>query len=162
MCALIKELELELEMVKETPKKNKLMAVHSFTVFPQDMNYAGSLFGGKVMAEMDIAGVKVVRRALYGCGADGCVTASVDRIDFKKPAQLGDLITMTAVIKALGKSSIQVRITVTRESLNGSVVDEEICAANFTFVSVKDKKPYPHGLSFEKLEADYDENKTNN
>ena len=158
MCTFVEDIEIE--MAKVTPKKSKLMAVHSFTVFPQDMNYAGSLFGGKVMAEMDIAGVKVVRRALYGTGADGCVTASVDRIDFKKPAQLGDLITMTAVIKALGKSSVQIRITVTRESLNGDVVDEEICAANFTFVSVKDKKPYPHGLSFEKLEAEEDE--TNN
>ena len=158
MCTFAEDIEIE--MAKITPKKSKLIAVHSFTVFPQDMNYAGSLFGGKVMAEMDIAGVKVVRRALYGTGADGCVTASVDRIDFKKPAQLGDLITMTAVIKALGKSSVQVRITVTRENLNGSVMDEEICAANFTFVSVKDKKPYPHGLSFEKLEAEEDE--TNN
>jgi hypothetical protein len=36
-------------------------------------------------------------------------------------------------------------------------MDEEICAANFTFVSVKDKKPFPHGLSFEKLEAEEDE-----
>lgn len=142
-------------MIKDQIKKNRLTAVHSFTVFPQDMNYAGSLFGGKVMAEMDIAGVKVVRRALYGCGSDGCVTASVDRIDFKRPAQLGDLITMTSEIKALGKSSIQVRIRVDRESLTGFV--EEICAANFTFVAIKDKKPFPHGLTFEKLEDEVDE-----
>jgi acyl-CoA hydrolase len=102
-----------------------------------------------------LAGVKVVRRALYGCGSDGCVTASVDRIDFKRPAQLGDLITMTSEIKALGKSSIQVRIRVDRESLVGFV--EEICAANFTFVAIKDKKPYPHGMTFEKLEAEENE-----
>ena len=106
-------------MIIDKTRKNKLTAVHSFTVFPQDLNYADSLFGGKVMAEMDIAGVKVVRRALYGTGADGCVTASVDRIDFKKPAFLGDLITMVAEIKAIGKSSLQVRITVTRESIMG-------------------------------------------
>lgn len=130
--------------------KNKLTAVHSFTVFPQDLNYADTLFGGKVMAEMDIAGVKVVRRALYGTGADGAVTASVDRIDFKKPAFLGDLITMTAEIKTLGKSSIQVKISVSSESTMGDVQD--ICAANFTFVAMKDKKSFPHGLSFDKLE----------
>jgi len=143
------------EMIKDPTKKNRLTAVHSFTVFPHDMNYAGSLFGGKVMAEMDIAGVKVVRRALYSSGSDGCVTASVDRIDFKKPAQMGDLITMTSEIKALGKSSIQVRIKVDRESDIGFV--EEICSANFTFVAMKDKKPFPHGLSFEKLEREEDE-----
>lgn len=137
-------------MIIDKTRKNKLTAVHSFTVFPQDLNYANSLFGGKVMAEMDIAGVKVVRRALYGTGADGCVTASVDRIDFKKPAVLGDLITMVAEIKALGKSSIQVRITVTRESVTGEV--DDVCAANFTFVAIKDKKPFHHGLSFDSLE----------
>jgi acyl-CoA hydrolase len=130
---------------------NKLTAVHSFTVFPQDLNYADTLFGGKVMAEMDIAGVKVVRRALYGTGAEGAVTASVDKIDFKKPAFLGDLITMVAEIKAIGKSSLQIKITVTRESTMGFI--DEICAANFTFVAMKDKKPFPHGLNFELLET---------
>jgi len=137
-------------MIIDNTQKNKLTAVHSFTVFPQDLNYADTLFGGKVMAEMDIAGVKVVRRALYGTGAEGAVTASVDRIDFKKPAFLGDLITMVAEIKTLGKSSLQIKISVSRESQQGYI--EEICAANFTFVAMKDKKPFPHGLSFEKLE----------
>jgi acyl-CoA hydrolase len=138
-------------MIIDNTQKNKLTAVHSFTVFPQDLNYADTLFGGKVMAEMDIAGVKVVRRALYGTGAEGAVTASVDKIDFKKPAFLGDLITMVAEIKAIGKSSLQIKITVTRESTMGFI--DEICAANFTFVAMKDKKSFPHGLNFELLET---------
>jgi acyl-CoA hydrolase len=138
-------------MIVDKTQKNRLTAVHSFTVFPQDLNYADTLFGGKVMAEMDIAGVKVVRRALYGTGADGAVTACVDRIDFKKPAFLGDLITMIAEIKTLGKSSIQTKISVSRETTMGVI--EDICAANFTFVAMKDKKSFPHGLSFELLES---------
>jgi acyl-CoA hydrolase len=142
-------------MIVDKTQKNKLTAVHSFTVFPQDLNYADTLFGGKVMAEMDIAGVKVVRRALYGTGADGAVTACVDRIDFKKPAFLGDLITMIAEIKTLGKSSIQTKISVSRESTMGVI--EDICAANFTFVAMKNKKSFPHGLSFELLEMKDDE-----
>lgn len=135
--------------MKTFDRANRLVSTHSFTVFPQDLNYSDTLFGGKVMAEMDIAGVKVVRRALYGTGADGCVTASVDRIDFHKPAFLGDLIVMTSEIKSIGKSSVQVRITVNRESTIGEI--EEICAANFTFVAMKDKKPFKHGLTFENL-----------
>lgn len=125
---------------------DKLTAVHSFTVFPSDLNYVGSLFGGKVAMEMDLAGVKVVRRILYGTNADGCVTASVDRIDFKKPAFLGDLITMIAEIKAFGKSSIQVRVKVNRESVTGDI--EDICVANLTFVAIKNKKSFKHGLTF--------------
>ncbi len=142
-------------MIIDRTQKDKLTAVHSFTVFPQDLNYADTLFGGKVMGEMDIAGVKVVRRALYGTGAEGAVTASVDRIDFKKPAFLGDLITMVAEIKTLGKSSIQIKISVSRESQQGFI--EDICAANFTFVAMTNKKPFQHGLSFEKLEIKSDE-----
>jgi acyl-CoA hydrolase len=138
-----------IRMEKTNYNGNKLTATHSFTVFPQDLNYAGSLFGGTVMQHMDLAGVKVVRRALYGTGADGCVTASVDRIDFHKPAFLGDLVIMTSEIKSIGKSSMQVRITVNRESILGVI--EEICAANFTFVAIKEKKSYKHNLSFEKL-----------
>ena len=128
---------------------DKLSSTHSFTVFPQDLNYADTLFGGKVMAEMDVAGVKVVRRAIYDTDCDGAVTASVDKIDFKKPAFLGDLITMKADIKAIGRSSIQVKITVTRESQLGDI--EEICAANFTFVTMKNKKSHAHNLSFDSL-----------
>jgi acyl-CoA hydrolase len=130
-------------------KGEKISAIHSFTVFPQDLNYADTLFGGCVMSHMDVAGVKVVRRAIYETDCDGAVTASVDKIDFNKPAFLGDLITMKADIKALGRSSIQVKITVIRESQTGDI--EEICAANFTFVTMKDKKPHPHNLSFDNL-----------
>ena len=96
---------------------DKLKAVHSFTVMPKDYNYANALFGGKLLYELDYAGVKVVRRALYGTGADGAVTASVERVDFLKPALSGDIVTMTAEIKSFGKSSIQVRVTVLRESV---------------------------------------------
>src|ERR1035437_4222029 len=120
----------------ESYSGSKLKAVHSFTVFPENLNYVGSLFGGKVAEQMDLAGVKVVRRALYDTGADGCVTASYDRIDFQKPGFLGDIITMEAEIKAFGKSSIQVRIKVSREGQKGET--EQICIANMTFVSVKE------------------------
>ena len=129
---------------------DKLIAVHSFTVMPKDYNYANALFGGKLLYELDYAGVKVVRRALYGTGADGAVTASLERVDFVKPAFKGDIITMTAQIKSFGTSSIQVRVTVQRESVAGEV--EKVCASNLTFVAIKDGKPYKHNLSFEKLQ----------
>jgi acyl-CoA thioesterase YciA len=132
-----------------TEKVNKLEAVHSFTVMPKDLNYSDSLFGGKIMYEMDYAGAKVVRRALYGTECDGLVTASAERIDFNRPAFQGDIVTMVATIKSLGRSSIQVRIKVRREGKTGET--EQICAANFTFVSMKDNKSYAHGLCFNDL-----------
>jgi acyl-CoA hydrolase len=134
----------------EKYKGDRLKAIHSFTVMPKDNNYANTLFGGKLMYEMDYAGVKVVRRALYGTGVDGCVTASVERVDFLKPAITGDIITMVAQIKTFGSSSVQVRVTVNRESVDGDI--EMVCASNLTFVAIKDGKPFKHKLNFEELQ----------
>jgi acyl-CoA hydrolase len=141
----------------EKEKIDKLSATHSFTVMPKDCNFnrrSGSqindtLFGGKLMYEMDYAGAKIARRATYDVEIDAIVTASTDKINFERPAFIGDLITMTAVIKALGRSSIQIRIKVKRESLKGEV--EQICSANMTFVTIKNGVPFPHELSFENL-----------
>ena len=145
-------------------KIDKLQAYHSFTVMPKDCNFNkrgnsevnDTLFGGKLMYEMDYAGAKIARRATYGIDIDMIVTASTDRINFEKPAFIGDLITMEATIKAFGRSSIQIRIKVRREDLKGDV--EQICSANMTFVTIKDGKSTPHGLSFENLIKDDNEN----
>jgi len=107
------------------------------------------LFGGKLLYEIDYAGAKIARRATYDVECDTIVTASIDRINFEKPAYIGDIVSMEAEIKSLGKSSIQVRIKVNRESLKGEV--EQICSANMVFVTIKDGKPIKHNLNFEKL-----------
>lgn len=138
-------------------KKNKLItpfnkktlyepapSYHTFTVFPDDLNYAGSLFGGKLLAEMDIAAIKAVRRMLYATRCDGAVTASLDKVDFKAAAKLGDIIELTATIVRLGSSSIDVDVTVKRESEQGW--EEEICQAKFTFVSLRKGKSFPHRM----------------
>jgi acyl-CoA hydrolase len=136
---------------------NKLESVHSFTVMPKDCNFNKNhnngkndiLFGGKLMYEIDYAGAKVARRATYNVDCDMVVTASVDKTNFERPAYLGDIITMTATIKALGTTSIQIRVKVQREGLDGHV--EQICSSNMTFVSIKNGKPVKHNLNFEKL-----------
>lgn len=136
---------------------NKLEAVHSFTVMPKDCNFNRNhengkndiLFGGKLMYEIDYAGATIARRATYDIDCDTVVTASTDRINFERPAFLGDIVTMTATIKALGTSSIQIRVKVKRESLQGYI--EQICSANMTFVAIKDGGPVAHCLNFDRL-----------
>jgi acyl-CoA hydrolase len=126
----------------EIPSDQKA-SLHTFTVFPEDLNYLGSLFGGKLLAEMDVAAVKPVRRILYGSPCDGAVTASMDKVDFKRPAYLGDIIELHASIVNMGRTSIDVAVQVSREDQTGNVAT--ICEAQFTFVSLKDHEPYPHG-----------------
>lgn len=136
---------------------NKLTSTHSFTVMPKDCNFNINvsnnkndiLFGGKLLYEMDYAGAKVVRRATYGVDLDMFVTASVDKINFEKPSFLGDIISMEATIKSLGRSSVGIKVVVSRESLRGET--EQVCSANMTFVTMKNGRSTPHLLNFEKL-----------
>jgi acyl-CoA hydrolase len=140
-------------------KINKLESVHSFTVMPKDCNFnldRGTnrnriLFGGTILFNMDFAGAKVARRACYGIDADMVVTASMDKVNFDKPAYLGDIVTYIATIKALGRSSIHIRVSVKREDDSGNI--EKICSSSMTFVTIKDNKPFKHGLTFNKLEG---------
>ena len=125
-----------------------LKVQHSFTVFPDGLNYFGTLFGGKVLAEMDIAAGKAVRRLLYNTQCDGAATVSIDKVDFKKPGRLVDIIEMEAEITGLGRSSININVVVTKEDETGLV--ENICEAKFTFVSLKNGKPFPHSCTFTK------------
>jgi len=115
---------------------------HSFMVFPEDLNYTGTLFGGKVLAEMDLAAAKACRRLLYKTECDGAVTASLERVDFKAPAHLGDIIELKAQLVGLGKTSLKIQVRVFKETQLGDV--SMICEAQFTFVALKKGKPHPH------------------
>lgn len=126
--------------------KLPLTSVHTFTVFPDDLNFAGTLFGGKVLAEMDIAAVNAARRLLYGLVYDAVVTASISRVDFIAPAHLGDIIEIKSRVVKLGRTYIELVIQVQKEDNNGHFTT--ICEADFTFVVIKDGKPFPHGKVF--------------
>jgi acyl-CoA hydrolase len=117
----------------------------SFIVFPEDMNYAGTLFGGKILAEMDKAAEKAARRILYQTECDGAVTVSLDKVDFISPAFIGDIIELIATIKRLGRTSIEIHVHVSKEDIKGSI--EKICEGTFVFVSLKNGKPFPHNAA---------------
>ena len=137
---------------------SRLESIHSFTVMPKDCNFNLDkstnrnriLFGGTILFNLDFAAAKIARRATYGVkDMDMVVTASVGQTNFERPAFVGDIITYTSTIKALGKSSIQIRIKVVRESIKGVV--EDICSSNMTFVTMMKGKPIAHHLTFDKL-----------
>jgi len=123
--------------------------ITDFTVFPEHINFAGTLFGGVLLGKMDIAAATLARKLIYATEADGAVTASMDKVDFLVPGHVGDLITIKSVLKSLGRSSILIQCKVYREDRKGNI--EKMCTAMFTFVAVKDGRPIPHGLSFGNL-----------
>ena len=127
----------------------KVKYVTDFTVFPNQINTVGTLFGGELLGKMDIAAATLARKLLYKTEADGAVTASLDKVDFLCPGYLGDLITIETELKSIGVTSMVIKCTVNREDIRGNM--QTICTAHFTFVAIKDGKKYVHNLSFEKI-----------
>jgi len=125
--------------------------ITDFTVFPEHINFVGSLFGGVLLGKMDIAAATLARKLLYNTNADGAVTASMDKVDFLLPGNVGDLITIKSILKSLGRSSLLIQCKVYKEDMKGNT--EKMCTAMFTFVAMKEGKPYPHGLSFALLNS---------
>ena len=82
-------------------------------MLPQHSNNLGLVFGGVILAMMDTASaVCAIRHA-----RTTCVTASVDRVDFREPIHLGDLVIMKCSVNYVGRTSMEVGVRVESEDL---------------------------------------------
>lgn len=82
---------------------------------PMDMNLRGSMFGGVILALVDkIAYVCATRHA--DCPT---VTVSFDQVDFRAPIEIGEIVTLQASVNYVGRTSLEVGVRVTAESVTG-------------------------------------------
>jgi acyl-CoA hydrolase len=82
-------------------------------MMPGHANNLGHVFGGVVLAMMDrTAAVSAIRHARASC-----VTASIDRVDFREPIHLGDLVVMKASVNYVGRTSMEIGVRVECEDL---------------------------------------------
>jgi acyl-CoA hydrolase len=82
-------------------------------MMPQHANNLGHVFGGVVLAMMDTtAAVAAIRHS-----RSTCVTASIDRVDFREPIHLGDLVVMKASVNYVGRTSMEVGVRVEAEDI---------------------------------------------
>ena len=82
-------------------------------MMPGQANNLGHVFGGVVLAMMDkAAAVAAIRHA-----RSACVTASIDRVDFREPIYLGDLVVMKASVNYVGRTSMEIGVRVEAEDL---------------------------------------------
>jgi acyl-CoA thioesterase YciA len=82
---------------------------------PKDTNPSGDVFGGWLMAQMDIAGGMMAKEIAHGRVA----TVTVDKMVFKLPVRVGDTIAIYAERLRVGNSSIDVRLEVWAKPLPG-------------------------------------------
>ena len=103
---------------------------------PADANYAGDIFGGWIMSQVDIAGaIQALRRA-----RGRVATVAVNSFVFKKPVFVGDLVSFYAHIVKVGRTSITVDVEVyaQRRSLGDACV--KVTEATLTYVAVDDER----------------------
>ena len=129
-------------------KMTKFLANYSQFVMPDHINVVGTLFGGQMIAWIDLAAAKVAHRFLKGSEADGAVTRTIEQVDFKEPVYLGDWVNFTARIVSSGTTSMHIDVEVHAE---GSKSEPRLaCKASLVMVSVKKSSDgnylkHPHG-----------------
>lgn len=100
-------------------------------MMPQHANNLGHVFGGVILSMMDrTAAVAAIRHA-----RGSCVTVSVDRVDFREPIHLGDLVIMKASVNYTGRTSMEIGVRVDCENLVDGV-RRHTNSCYLTFVAV--------------------------
>lgn len=97
---------------------------------PRDVNAAGDVFGGWVMAQVDIAGAIPAMRRARGRIA----TVAVNSFLFKQPISVGDVVSFYAHIVKTGRTSITVDVQVFAERNPAHPVVVKVTEATLTYV----------------------------
>ena len=106
---------------------------------PADTNPAGDIFGGWLMAQMDMAAGNAAARFARG----RCATVAVDSFVFHKPVYVGDEVSLYADLVSTGRSSMKFKIEAWRRSRDGDA-SEKVTEALFTFVALDSgRRPRP-------------------
>ena len=102
---------------------------------PADVNANGDVFGGWIMAQVDVAGAVLPVRVARGRLA----TVAVNQFIFKQPVSIGDLLSFYARITRVGRTSITVQVEVfaERDPVNPQVV--KVTEASLTYVAIDDQ-----------------------
>ena len=82
-------------------------------LMPHDANILGHAFGGAIMAMVD----KTAAVAAFRHARTACVTASIDRVDFREPIHVGELVVTRASVNFVGRTSMEVGVRVESEDL---------------------------------------------
>ena len=105
---------------------------------PADVNQHGDIFGGWIMAQVDIAGGVVAARQARGRVA----TVAVNSFTFKQPVSMGDLLSFYAKVERIGRTSVTVNVEVYAERNPANLHVVKVTEANLTSVAIdRDGKP---------------------
>ncbi|MFZ5509447.1 MAG: acyl-CoA thioesterase [Pseudomonadota bacterium] len=102
---------------------------------PADLNPAGDVFGGWIMAQVDIAGGIVAARRALGRVA----TVAVNSFIFKQPVSMGDVVSFFADVVGVGRTSITVNVEVYAQRNPDKELTVKVTEATLTYVALDDR-----------------------
>jgi len=118
---------------------------------PQSRNIFGSVHGGWILRQVDHAAyVAAARHA-----GKHAVTASIDRVDFRSPIRIGDLVTLCAEVHWVGRTSMVIGVQVEAEDLlSGRVRHTASCLLTFVAIGEDFRPTVVPGLKRETPEEE--------
>ncbi|NIP44955.1 MAG: acyl-CoA thioesterase [Gammaproteobacteria bacterium] len=111
---------------------------------PADTNAYGDIFGGWLLAQMDLAGGSYAMMQAHGRVA----TVGIEAMSFHRPVYVGDQVSCFCSTRSVGNTSITVHVeTWARRRLRGHFGESiKVTEGNFTFVALNEdgsKRPMP-------------------
>jgi len=114
-------------------------SVVSELMMPHQVNNLGHVFGGEVLSMVDRAAAVAAMRHAGG----PVVTVSIDRVEFREPIHTGELVTCTARVNFVGRTSMEVGVRVEAENLlSGQKRQTTTCLLTFVAIDA-DHRPRP-------------------
>ena len=106
---------------------------------PADLNFEGDVFGGWLLAQMDLAGGMAARHRAKGRVA----TVAIEAMQFHRPMYMGDELSCYCIETRIGRTSLAFRVEAwVRRRSDG--VEEKVTHGTFTFVAIgPDGRPRP-------------------
>ncbi len=125
-----------------TPPHDKELVMKVIPM-PADCNANGDIFGGWVMAQVDLAGSVLPARHVKGRMA----TVAVNEFIFKQPVRVGDILSFYASVVRIGRTSITVQVEVYAERYTAQGQYMKVTEASLTYVAIDEQgkpRPIPH------------------
>lgn len=110
------------------------------SMMPRDTNAMGTIFGGVILAEIDLAaGIE----ARLHCD-HAFVTVAFDNVEFKEPVRVGDVVAFHTETERIGRTSLVIKVDVWAMKHRGGGELVHVTEAHVTMVSVDDLfRPLP-------------------
>ncbi len=123
-------------MRDQVPQEPEDLSIPRLTIrvaaMPSDANAYGDIFGGWLMAQVDIAGSVIAIQAANGRVA----TIAVNEMLFLQPVSVGDLVSLYARLKRIGNTSISVEVEAYSEQGRQKNRLKKVATATLTYVAV--------------------------